>query len=101
MGKRRSSESGAPRTGAAKEAAIAPTAGRMDDTEAVLLAEEFARLLTDEAAAPKGYVLSIAPRQLVVRDLDDVRASIRTGLGAEDLPRARASLSELARLLGV
>ena len=59
------------------------------------------RLLTDEAAAPKGYVLSIAPRQLVVRDLDDVRASIRTGLGAEDLPRARASLSELARLLGM
>jgi hypothetical protein len=73
----------------------------MDDSEAILLAEEFARLLTDEAAAPKGYVLSIAPRQLVVRDLDDVRASIRSGLVAEDLPRARASLTELARLLGM
>lgn len=75
--------------------------GRLDDQEATLLAEEFARLLTDETAAPKGYVLSIAPRQLVVRDLDDVRATIRTGLKAEDLLRARASLSELARLLGM
>jgi hypothetical protein len=73
----------------------------MENGEATLLAEEFARLLTDDAAAPKGNVLSIAPRRLVVRDLDDLRASIRTGLVAEDLPRARASLNEIARLLGV
>ncbi len=83
------------------ESARAASSGRMDEREATLLAEEFARLLTDEAAAPKGYLLSIAPHQLVVRDLDDVRATIRTGLVADDLPHARASLSKLARLLGI
>ena len=101
MGKRQSTEGGAPQTRAADGVTRSPAKGRMGDEEAAALAEEFARMLTDEGAAPKGYVLSIAPRQLVVRDLDDVRARIRMGLGAEDLPRARASLSELARLLGM
>lgn len=74
---------------------------RMDSDEAALLATEFVRLLTDTTAPPKGYVLSIAPQQLIVRDMQDIRETIQNGLLEDDLTRVRASLSDLARLLGI
>lgn len=82
---------------AAEGAATLPLA----DDEARRLAEEFAHLLTDEAATTKGYVLSIARQRLVVRDLERIAAVIREGLGTRDAYQTRWSLGELARLLGL
>jgi hypothetical protein len=71
------------------------------DDEATVLAAEFVRLLTDDTAPRKGYVLLIGPHQLMVRNLEHVRNTIQSGLVADDLTQARASLNELAHLLGL